>query len=180
MKVSLPAWIRIARVAALAAMVAGVAFARPARIVVERGVAFSGIGASGPPAALEASLPDHGRDLVSIVAADIDADGDLDIIASDASLHLFVWVNDGAGHLTPQRPAKSTAWHSEPGDPAFDGGPATSEVSAQSDPPSLHLRARTAGAALALLAGDSLTSGAPVLITAASIRTPRAPPAAFP
>src|SRR5215831_1506242 len=65
----------------------------------------------------------EGGRLVSIVAADIDADGDLDVVASDTALQLHVWVNDGAGHFTRQEPRTTTAWRPLPPAPALDGGP---------------------------------------------------------
>src|SRR5438046_2239291 len=40
-----------------------------------------------------------------IVAADIDRDGDLDVVAATDRTLMF-WVNDGAGHLTSQPPAQ--------------------------------------------------------------------------
>jgi len=45
--------------------------------------------------------------LVSMVIHDVDADGDLDVVANDGSLDLIVWINDGTGHLTRRttRPA---------------------------------------------------------------------------
>jgi hypothetical protein len=46
-----------------------------------------------------------------VVAADIDRDGDIDVVATTDKT-FTVWVNDGAGHLTAQRPA---------GGPAIDG-----------------------------------------------------------
>jgi hypothetical protein len=51
-----------------------------------------------------------------VVAADIDRDGDLDVLAS-TDRSVTVWVNDGAGHLRahrlPHRPAMTSQ---EPGD----------------------------------------------------------------
>jgi len=42
----------------------------------------------------------------NVVTADIDRDGDLDVVAiTDRSL--VVWVNDGSGHLTAQVPKKA-------------------------------------------------------------------------
>jgi hypothetical protein len=85
---------------------------------------------------LAATIADAGLPLVSIIAADIDADGDLDVVASDSSLQLHIWVNDGAGHFTRRRPSGSTTWRGEPTGPTVDNRPATSQVSAQNDPPS--------------------------------------------
>src|SRR5215813_12869498 len=58
--------------------------------------------------------------IVSIVAADIDSDGDLDVVASDSALQLHVWVNDGAGHFTLRTPARSSGWQPTPPAPSFD------------------------------------------------------------
>lgn len=165
----------IAVIAALAA--AGAAFrtsagAQPAR---------SGLGADALrapfSAALEAALPEHTRDLVSIVAADIDDDGDLDVVANDASLNLFIWLNDGAGHFTRQRPAHSNAWRGQPADPAVGGGAATFDIPTQTSQPSPHLARGSASVRLA--ARDSRLRAGPALVAvaAASTRVPRAPPA---
>jgi hypothetical protein len=50
---------------------------------------------------------DADRRLASIVAVDIDADGDRDVVGLDWSSGLIVWLNDGSGHLTrqPAQPA---------------------------------------------------------------------------
>src|SRR5881394_355264 len=41
---------------------------------------------------------------IGVVAADIDRDGDIDVIATTGR-RLTIWVNDGNGHLTSQRPS---------------------------------------------------------------------------
>ena len=41
------------------------------------------------------------------IAADIDRDGDLDLVAA-TDRGFIVWVNDGAGHLTSAPPTRST------------------------------------------------------------------------
>src|SRR5438128_2086329 len=46
------------------------------------------------PASIAALELTAGRLLTAIVGADIDADGDLDVVASDSALELHVWVND--------------------------------------------------------------------------------------
>lgn len=53
-----------------------------------------------------ARLPesDAGLRLTTVVTTDFDSDGDLDVVASDGATHLFVWINDGAGHLTRKAP----------------------------------------------------------------------------
>jgi hypothetical protein len=54
------------------------------------------------------------------IAADIDADGDLDLIETNGALDLTVWVNDGVGHFTRQRPAASSGWDARPPGPSFE------------------------------------------------------------
>jgi len=45
-----------------------------------------------------------GTRVVAAALADIDADGDLDLVASDGTLDLLVWSNDGSGHFTRKYP----------------------------------------------------------------------------
>src|SRR5438309_11912548 len=71
------------------------------------------------PSALQASLSHQAVTLVSAVAADIDADGDLDIIGSDDHLALIVLVNDGQGHLSPRIAHVPSTLRPEPADPAL-------------------------------------------------------------
>ncbi len=52
------------------------------------------------PPVLSAPAVPSGPQLVAMVAKDIDADGDLDVVANDTALHLLVWINDGTGRLT--------------------------------------------------------------------------------
>src|SRR5262252_1106917 len=56
------------------------------------------------PAGLTIPRTQARLDLVSVVAADIDADGDLDVVAAGADLELIVWTNDGSGHLERLEP----------------------------------------------------------------------------
>lgn len=58
--------------------------------------------ASALPRALIVPALPPGWQLVSMIADDIDADGDLDVVANDGSLDLIVWINDGTGRLTRQ------------------------------------------------------------------------------
>ncbi|HEX7137547.1 MAG TPA: VCBS repeat-containing protein [Vicinamibacterales bacterium] len=73
-------------------------------------------------------------DLVAAVTADIDADGDLDLVATDQDLNLLVWVNDGAGHLTRQRPRQSGGESTTPGDPALERRMPSPGLSTLNDP----------------------------------------------
>lgn len=65
-------------------------------------------------------LPIDGSHFVSVITADIDADGDLDVIASDRALQIHVWVNDGAGHFTHREPVHTTTWQALPPAPTFE------------------------------------------------------------
>ena len=132
------------------------------------------------PSALQASLSHQAVTLVSAVAADIDADGDLDVIGSDDHLALIVLVNDGYGHLSRGVAHRGpSTWRSEPVDPALhDRGDAPS-VSVQNEPPTVGLdTARTVdlrdAVTFAPRGRQQAASAAPI-----STRVPRAPPTAF-
>ena len=79
-------------------------------------------------AALAATLPadltppavDPNLRIVSAVAADIDDDGDLDVVANTGSVDLLVWINDGTGRLESAQPKPSKGRRSEPPEPTFD------------------------------------------------------------
>ncbi len=67
-----------------------------------------------------ASLPpsltppvESGLRVVAMVASDIDADGDLDLVANDGSLDLIVWINDGTGHLTRRLARQASGWRED-------------------------------------------------------------------
>jgi hypothetical protein len=57
-----------------------------------------------------------GSRLVSMIAEDIDADGD--VVANDGSLTLIVWTNDGSGRLSPRQSRDVAGLQSEPAAPA--------------------------------------------------------------
>jgi len=72
----------------------------------------------------------------SLITADLDADGDLDIVAFDRSgggVGIVVWVNDGAGRLTRKAPAPKGNLASEPAAPSIDERQATVMASVQPD-----------------------------------------------
>jgi len=87
-------------------------------------------------------LPSSDVDLKisSFVAADLDADGDLDIVAADAangSVGILVWVNDGAGRLTRKHPEQPKTLGSEPPGPSVDRQYTTVIASLQPDNPAV-------------------------------------------
>jgi hypothetical protein len=67
-----------------------------------------------------------------VVAADIDRDGDIDVLATTD--HTFtVWVNDGAGHLTRQVPAQPRQSGAGPSAPSLGDRQSNTFVSIQND-----------------------------------------------
>ena len=87
-------------------------------------------------------LPSSDVDLKisSFVAADLDADGDLDIVAADAangSVDIVVWVNDGAGRLTRKHPEQPKSLGNDPPAPSVDRQYTTVVASLQPDSPAV-------------------------------------------
>jgi FG-GAP-like repeat len=112
-----------------------------------------------------------------VVAADVDQDGDLDVVAS-TDRSVTVWVNDGAGHLSahrlPHRPAMTNSapgntWQGRDGrvDPTIQSGGAqfTSFVVRSHAPPRPDARAHATASILLAPASSARRSA------------PRAPPA---
>jgi hypothetical protein len=134
--------------------------------------------AAALPVALTPPTLDPDLRLVSMVAADIDADGDLDVVASDGSLNLVVWTNDGTGRLTRKYPEPSSggldqrpAQTLERQDATADGvlPPRGSACCVRSEQ---RLGLAVVGAHLVL----PLPARFPAV---AGVRTPRAPPASI-
>ena len=83
---------------------------------------------------------DVNLNVASLVAADLDADGDLDIVAADSSsgfLNIVVWVNDGAGKLTRKSPRHTGNFGSEPLAPSVDQEETTLVLSIQPNAPAI-------------------------------------------
>ena len=72
---------------------------------------------------------------VSVVAGDVDRDGDVDVVASLGSLDLMVWTNDGAGHFTRVASSPHQAFQPQPPAPSVDGESLTSSEWIQNDQP---------------------------------------------
>ena len=58
---------------------------------------------------------------VRVVADDIDRDGDIDVVASDGTLNLLVWENDGAGHFSRRPSSTHEELTATPPAPMADG-----------------------------------------------------------
>lgn len=128
------------------------------------------------PPVLSPPVLKPGSRLVSMIAEDIDADGDLDVVANDGSLNLIVWTNDGSGRLSPRQSHDVAGLQSEPAQPT---------VSHQSDRldslvPSSFASLDTGARMVNLTRTRSLLltpagGGAPLPVLASS-RSPRGPP----
>jgi hypothetical protein len=132
---------------------------------------------SALPSAFEPPDADRQCPLVAAVGADIDDDGDLDVVASDGSLHLIVWANDGTGHLTRQVPKPSLPGGLLAGQSTIDGDPIASTTFVQVNGSSLTTIAPFAGLAPRQAASRPSETSSRLRCPIASSRIPRAPPA---
>ena len=87
-----------------------------------------------------------------IVTADIDRDGDLDVVAA-TDRGFFVWVNDGTGRLTSQTPKPTSGLDGGPGD-TWNGDRSCRAESIQNDAPSTRMTPAYAHAPPAAPAAD--------------------------
>jgi len=112
---------------------------------------------------------------VAVVAADIDADGDIDVVATDGSLNLLVWINDGTGRFTRKRPAPIQRHADAPGPSADNRAPFSNEYTS-SNPPSVDANLRSVNIVPRLvIARPELTSDRG-RDWACTTRSPRGPP----
>ena len=115
----------------------------------------------------------------SLITADLDADGDLDIVAADRSnggIGIVVWVNDGAGRLTRKTPSSKGNLASEPASPSLDEHQPTVMVSVQPDGPALAAISVDSWLTLPARLYDLARSSVPESVTPATLRS-RSPPA---
>jgi hypothetical protein len=136
-------------------------FWRPASVAVPAGLRLSGDPADG---------------LVAAVTADIDADGDLDVVATDRALNLLIWVNDGTGRLTRQRPRQAGGVSTSAPGPSLERRVANLALSTLNDPPSARLGHRPQLDGTLPSAPRPPTTDSVALPAAASHRPSRAPP----
>jgi hypothetical protein len=114
--------------------------------------------------------------LQRVVTADIDRDGDLDVL-STTERGFFVWVNDGTGRLTSQTPKHRPYIDGTAPPDTWNGAGPRDEETIQSEVPSSKLPSERAHAPPALTRqtavspDSSLDSAAPRTCSA-----PRAPP----
>ena len=115
----------------------------------------------------------------SLITADLDADGDLDIVAADRSnggIGIVVWVNDGAGRLTRKAPSSKGNLASEPASPSLDQHESTVMATVQPDGPALATISVDSWFTLPAQPYDLTRSSVPESVTPATLRS-RSPPA---
>ena len=128
------------------------------------------------PAALAAPTLPASLQLVSMVADDIDADGDLDVVANDGSLDLIVWINDGTGQLTRRRVDGAQARPHLLDGLRVTPDPAGSQVLAHASSPAPLLDAAAESGPTNTCQPHRLVSAESAATPLATARAPRGPP----
>jgi len=152
---------------------------RPADVLVQRATYDSTVLAAALPSVLSPPTVQPGSRLVSMIAEDIDADGDLDVVANDGSLDLIVWTNDGSGRLSRQHGREGAGLRADPAAPGLDDSPAASDSVVPPASGSFDINPRIVAFApdhAPLSWTPSATALAPAFV---STRTPRGPPASL-
>lgn len=112
-----------------------------------------------------------------VIAADIDRDGDVDILAA-TDRGFFVWVNDGAGHLTAQSAKRKAAIDGTALGDTWRGDASRDEETVQNDLPSPKLPSGYAHAPPAPVRQSATPCAfTPRRDPSRGTRAPRAPPA---
>ena len=132
--------------------------------------------ASALPSALIAPAVPPGWQLVSMIAHDIDADGDLDVVANDGSLDLIVWINDGTGRLSRQEGRKPSSLPEKMTGPGLADHPTGSQAVAQTPSSVLHIHPSTAPHLPNESQARWTASPDPLVPHFISTRSPRGPP----
>jgi hypothetical protein len=130
------------------------------------------------PKGFELPSADIDVEVSSLVTADVDADGDLDIVAagSSASPGIFVWLNDGAGRLTRRRPAPVKTVGAEPAAPTVERRQGGTPASIQPDNTAVEISAPIGRLTLPEAPHGHLAAGDASSATCSALRS-RAPPA---
>ena len=172
------------RVAPLAALICAVWVwvpiqhhsASPAASAPSRPTFDSAVLVAALPSVLSPPAVQPGSRFVSMVVEDIDADGDLDVVANDGSLDLIVWTNDGSGRLSRQQGRDGPDLRSEPAAPGLADQPAVPDTIVPPLFASLEVNPRI----LAVTPDQSPLwwdrSAGALLPAFVSTRTPRGPP----
>ncbi len=114
--------------------------------------------------------------LQRVVTADIDRDGDLDVVAA-TDRGFLVWVNDGSGRLTSQTPDPKPGLDGGSPDDTWSGGRARHDDTIQNDSPAPRLPTAYAHAPPSAPPADLPASTLVCRFdTGRSAHIPRAPP----
>jgi hypothetical protein len=133
--------------------------------------------AAALPSVLTPPPMQPGVRLVSMIAEDIDADGDLDVVANDGSLELIVWTNDGSGRLSRREGHDVAGLRPEPAAPGLADGVALPDSIAPPTFASLEIHPRPRSITPEPSPLWPHRSGAALLTACVLSRTPRGPPA---
>ena len=132
--------------------------------------------ASALPGVLIAPAVAPGWQLVSMIADDVDADGDLDVVANDGSLDLIVWTNDGTGRLSRQEARKPGSLAQKMTGPGLSDHPTGSQAVAHTSSSVLHSHPSTASRLPNKSQARWTASPDPLAPHFTSTRSPRGPP----
>jgi hypothetical protein len=117
--------------------------------------------------------------LQRVVTADIDRDGDLDVL-STTERGVLVWVNDGTGRLTSQTPRHRPFIDGTAPPDTWNGDRTRNDETIQDDVPSLQLPSESAHAPPASIGSTAASSDVTLHSSAPHFGSaPRAPPSAF-
>jgi hypothetical protein len=117
--------------------------------------------------------------LQRVVAADIDRDGDLDVL-STTERGFLIWVNDGTGRLTSQTPKHRPFIDGTAPPDTWNGAPTGDEETIQNDVRSLRLPSARAHAPPSSVRPTASSADFWLYAAAPNTRSaPRAPPSEF-
>jgi len=170
--------ISVALLALLSTLAVHAGLSQTARAMSLMAFSQTSLAAMQLPAGFVLPSADVDLKVSSLVAADLDADGDLDIVAAAGAsgpLGIVVWVNEGDGRLTRKRPEQPHALGVEPPTPSVEQHESTFGASIQTD--SLAEQSARAGAWLVLPKHCCrMPLDASPISAAVATSRPRAPP----
>ena len=173
-----PWWIALAM--AIVGVVCGAATARATTLPSLPGDAVVRVGPTVDAATFTRAVAKRYQVVFErVVAADIDRDGDLDVL-STTERGLLVWVNDGTGRLTSQPPRhRPLIDGTEPPD-RWNGDRTRDDETIQNDGPAPQLPSESAAAPPASIGSTAASSDVTLHSAAPHLGSaPRAPPPAL-
>lgn len=113
-----------------------------------------------------------------VIATDIDRDGDIDVVAT-TDRTFTVWLNDGEGHLTSQKPASGPAIDGRAPGTTWRGSEQRSDPSTNESAPQTPVLVARAHAPPSLALADAASADDSAhRLSLVRFSAPRAPPAA--